>query len=251
MLRLRLDQLLYEKGFFDSREKAQRAVLAGQVLVEGQIHSKPGSKIPETSTITITERERYVSRGGYKLEGALRAFAIDPTGLECLDLGSSTGGFTDCLLQHGAAHVTGIDVGRGQLAWSLRQDPRVTIREGINARYLQPSDFKNLFDLIVGDLSFISLTRILPSAFSLIKPEGHIIVLIKPQFELSKKEVGRGGIVRDPLLHQKAIDSIRDWVENAGHSFENVTRSPLPGTTGNIEFLALLRFNIPSLKIAL
>lgn len=241
MQRLRLDQLLHEKGFFESREKAQRAILAGQVLVEGQVQSKPGTRVALTSILAVTERERYVSRGGYKLEGALQAFAIDPTGLRCLDLGSSTGGFTDCLLQHGATHVTGIDVGRGQLAWSLRQDPRVTIREGVNARYLQPCDFEELFDLIVGDLSFISLTRILPAAFSLLKPQGSMVVLIKPQFELSKKEVGYGGIVRDPLLHQKAVDSIRYWVENAGYCFENVIPSPLKGTTGNIEFLALLR----------
>ncbi|MBX9743146.1 MAG: TlyA family RNA methyltransferase [Chthoniobacterales bacterium] len=245
--RLRLDQLLHEKGFFPSREKAQRAILAGQVLVEGQVQSKPGSQVPITSTLTVRERDRYVSRGGHKLEGALKGFAINPTGLECLDLGSSTGGFTDCLLQHGAAHVTGIDVGKGQLAWSLRQDPRVTIREGVNARYLQPSDFEKRFDLIVGDLSFISLTQILPAAFSLVKPEGSIVALIKPQFELSKKEVGRGGIVRDPLLHQKAIDSIRHWVSNAGYYFENVIPSPLPGMTGNIEFLALLRLPTPSL----
>lgn len=240
-LRLRLDQLLLEKGLFDSREKAQRSILAGQVLVEGQIISKVGSKVLITSNIVVAQRDRYVSRGGHKLEGALTGFSIDPTGLRCLDLGSSTGGFTDCLLQHGAVHVTGIDVGKGQLIWSLRQDPRVEIREGINARYLLPSDFTELFDLIVGDLSFISLTRILPAAFSLLKPHGRIVALIKPQFELSKSEVGRGGIVRDPLLHEKAVDSIRHWVKNEGHCFENVIPSPLPGMTGNIEFLALLR----------
>lgn len=239
--RLRLDQLLHEKGLCESREKAQRSILAGQVLVEGQIVTKVGTKVPITSHLSLTERERYVSRGGHKLEGALHGFSIDPTGLTCLDLGSSTGGFTDCLLQHGAKKVTGIDVGAGQLAWSLRQDARVEIREGINARYLQPSDFEEPFDLIVGDLSFISLTRILPAAFSLIKPEGCIIMLIKPQFELSRNEVGRGGIVRDPLLRQKAADSIRQWVENEGHHFEKIMESPLPGMTGNIEFLALLR----------
>lgn len=241
MSRVRLDQLLHEQGFFESREKAQRAVLAGQVLVNGQIITKAGNKIPATSKLELLERERYVSRGGHKLEGALKGFSIDPTNLLCLDLGSSTGGFTDCLLQHGARHVTGIDVGRGQLVWSLRQDPRVEIREGINARYLQPSDFKEPFDLIVGDLSFISLTRILPAAFPLLKPQGALIVLIKPQFELSKKEVGQGGIVREPELRQKAVDSIRSWVESEGHYFENVIESPLPGVTGNIEFLALLR----------
>ena len=239
--RLRLDQLIHEKGLCESREKAQRSILAGQVLVDGQIVTKVGTKVPITSDLALTARERYVSRGGHKLEGALTGFTINPTGLSCLDLGSSTGGFTDCLLQHGAKKVTGIDVGAGQLAWSLRQDPRVEIREGINARYLQPSDFEELFDMIVGDLSFISLTRILPAAFSLVKPEGCMILLIKPQFELSKSEVGRGGIVRDPLLRQKAVDSIRLWVENEGHHFEKVMESPLPGMNGNIEFLALLR----------
>jgi 23S rRNA (cytidine1920-2'-O)/16S rRNA (cytidine1409-2'-O)-methyltransferase len=241
VIRIRLDQLLHEKGFFESREKAQRSILAGQVFVDGKPITKVGTKIPITSLLTLSQRERYVSRGGHKLEGALKGFSINPEGLNCLDLGSSTGGFTDCLLQHGAKKVTGIDVGTGQLAWSLRQHPLVEIREGINARYLQPSDFTELFDLIVGDLSFISLTRILPAAFSLVKPEGCLIVLIKPQFELSRKEVARGGIVRDPLLRQKAVNSIRLWVENEGYYFEQVMESPLPGMTGNIEFLALLR----------
>lgn len=240
-MRLRLDQLLHEKGFCESREKAQRSILAGRVLVNGEKVTKVGTKILITSDIILKEGERYVSRGGHKLEGALHGFEINPTGLTCLDLGSSTGGFTDCLLQHGAKKVIGIDVGKGQLAWSLRQHPQVEIREGINARYLQPSDFTDLFDLIVGDLSFISLTRILPAAFPLVKPEGSLIMLIKPQFELSRNEVSRGGIVRDPLLRDKAVHSIRTWVEHSGHCFEKVIESPLPGTTGNIEFLALLR----------
>jgi 23S rRNA (cytidine1920-2'-O)/16S rRNA (cytidine1409-2'-O)-methyltransferase len=244
-MRLRLDQLLHEKGFCESREKAQRSILAGRVLVNGETVTKVGTKILITSDIILKEGERYVSRGGHKLEGALHGFEINPTGLTCLDLGSSTGGFTDCLLQYGAKKVIGIDVGKGQLAWSLRQHPQVEIREGINARYLQPSDFTDLFDLIVGDLSFISLTRILPAAFPLVKPEGSLIMLIKPQFELSRNEISRGGIVRDPLLRDKAVHSIRTWVEHSGHCFEKVIESPLPGTTGNIEFLALLR---PSTK---
>lgn len=239
--RLRLDQHLHEAGLFDSREKAQRAILAGQVTVGGRIADKPGSKVSPESEIMITGRDRYVGRGGHKLEGALTGFGIDPTGLSCLDLGSSTGGFTDCLLQHWASHVTAVDVGRGQLAWSLRQDPRVEVREGINARYLNSSDFDRRFDLIVGDLSFISLTKILPAAFELLHPEGVMIVLIKPQFELSRTDVGKGGIVRDPVVRQRAVEAIRTWVVNAGHRFDNVIESPLPGTSGNIEFLALLR----------
>lgn len=242
---LRLDQLLCEQGLFDSREKAQRSILAGRILVNGQVMSKPGTKIAITSSIQITEQERYVGRGGHKLEGALTQFEIIPTDWECLDLGASTGGFTDCLLQHGAKQVTAIDVGKGQLAWSLRQDPRVVVHEGVNARYLEQKNFPHLFDLIVADLSFISLTRVLPAAFQLVKPTGSLIVLIKPQFELSKKEVGHGGIVRDPETRQKAVTSIREWVEQAGHRFEQVIESPLPGMTGNIEFLALLKPNLP------
>lgn len=239
--RVRLDQHLHETGHFDSREKAQRAILAGQVTVGGRIADKPGTKISTDSEILITGRDRYVGRGGHKLEGALTGFRIDPTGMSCLDLGSSTGGFTDCLLQHWASHVTAVDVGRGQLAWSLRQDPRVEVHEGVNARYLTASDFKRRFDLIVGDLSFISLTKILPAAFELLLPEGVMIMLIKPQFELSKADVGKGGIVRDPVIRQRAVESIRTWVTNAGHRFDSVIESPLPGTSGNIEFLALLR----------
>ncbi len=239
--RIRLDQHLHEAGHFDSREKAQRAILAGQITVAGQIADKPGTKINPESEILITGRDRFVGRGGHKLEGALSGFSIDPMGMTCLDLGSSTGGFTDCLLQHWAAHVTAVDVGRGQLAWALRQDPRVEVREGINARYLTPADFSRRFDLIVGDLSFISLTKILPAAFELLNPEGRMIVLIKPQFELSRSEIGKGGIVRDATARQKAVESILKWVIEAGHRVDGVMESPLPGTSGNIEFLALLR----------
>jgi len=239
--RLRLDQHLHESGHFDSREKAQRAILAGQVTVAGQIADKPGTKVSPQSEILITGRDRYVGRGGHKLEGAISGFGIDPTGLSCLDLGSSTGGFTDCLLQHWAAHVTAVDVGRGQLAWSLRQDPRVEVREGINARYLTSSDFDRRFDLIVGDLSFISLTKILPAAFELLNQNGSMIVLIKPQFELSRADIGKGGIVRDTEARLRAVESIRSWVLGAGHRFDRVMESPLPGTSGNIEFLALLK----------
>jgi 23S rRNA (cytidine1920-2'-O)/16S rRNA (cytidine1409-2'-O)-methyltransferase len=239
--RLRLDQHLHEAGHFDSREKAQRAILAGQVTVGGQIADKPGTKVNPQKEILITGRDRYVGRGGHKLEGALTGFGIDPMGLSCLDLGSSTGGFTDCLLQHWAAHVTAVDVGRGQLAWSLRQDPRVEVREGINARYLTSTDFERRFDLIVGDLSFISLTKILPAAFELLNSEGVMVVLIKPQFELSRADIGKGGIVRDTAARQRAVNGIRLWVTNAGHRFDCVMESPLPGTSGNIEFLALLR----------
>jgi 23S rRNA (cytidine1920-2'-O)/16S rRNA (cytidine1409-2'-O)-methyltransferase len=239
--RVRIDQHLHESGRFESREKAQRAILAGQIVVDGRVVDKPGTRVSTESEILVSGRDRYVGRGGHKLEGALTGFGIDPTGLVCLDLGSSTGGFTDCLLQHWAAHVTAVDVGRGQLAWSLRQDPRVEVREGINARYLVPGDFERRFDLIVGDLSFISLTKILPAAFELLKPEGVMIVLIKPQFELSPADVGKGGIVRDPVARERAVEKIRTWVAEAGHRFEGVIESPLPGTTGNIEFLGLLR----------
>jgi 23S rRNA (cytidine1920-2'-O)/16S rRNA (cytidine1409-2'-O)-methyltransferase len=241
LTRIRLDQHLLDTGHFDSREKAQRAILAGQITVSGRITDKPGTKVSPESEILITGRDRYVGRGGHKLEGALSGFGIDPTGMACLDLGSSTGGFTDCLLQHWAAHVTAVDVGRGQLAWSLRQDPRVEVREGINARYLTASDFNRCFDLIVGDLSFISLTKILPAAFQLLNPEGLMIVLIKPQFELTRADIGKGGIVRDTAARLRAVESIRTWVRREGQRFDSFMESPLPGTSGNIEFLALLR----------
>jgi len=189
----------------------------------------------------------YVSRGGFKLAGALDHFHIDPTGLECLDIGASTGGFTDCLLQRGAAHVWAIDVGHGQLDWKLRNDPRVVVREGVNARYLRPADFPQRFDLAVCDASFISATMLIPAIVPLLTPTGAMIVLVKPQFEAGKGQVGKGGIVRDPAVHRAACDRVRASVEALGFSAD-VIDSPIEGAEGNREFLLYARPVPPSAR---
>ena len=234
----RLDRVLVSRGFFESREKAQRAVMAGVVSVDGQKSQKPGTATHPEASISLAAKDRFVGRGGYKLEAALDAFAIDPANRDCLDLGASTGGFTDCLLQRGAAKVFAIDVGHGQLDWRLREDPRVIVHEGLNARYLTPDDLGQHVGLAVADVSFISLTLILPAAFDLLMESGEMVVLIKPQFELSAAEVGRGGIVRDQTARQKAASKIRDFVSATGHQWLGVIDSPLPGREGNVEFLA-------------
>ena len=214
--KIRIDQLLVERGLADSPEKARALILAGQVLVEGQKSDKPGHSIPADSRIEVLERMRFVSRGGVKLAAALDRFSIDVTGLTCIDVGASTGGFTDCLLQRGAARVWAVDVGHGQFDWKLRNDPRVMVLEGVNARYLQPADYPVKFDLAVCDASFISTTLLIPAMVPLLAPNGRMIVLVKPQFEVSREQVGRGGIVRDPELHQAACTRVRTVVEAAG-----------------------------------
>ncbi len=244
----RLDLLLVDRGLFDSREKAQRAVLAGAVHVAGQVVDKPGTKVPDDCLLETKAKERYVSRGGTKLERALAHFQIDPTGTVCLDIGASTGGFTDCLLQHGASRVYAYDVGHSQLDWKIRSDPRVVVREKINARYLQPGDLPEPVSLCVVDVSFISLTLILPPAAGVLAAgrmagPTTIIALIKPQFELERSAVGRGGIVRDAESHLRAVEKIRLFVENAlpGWRWTGVVDSPILGTEGNKEFLACLQ----------
>ena len=232
----RLDQLLVERGLAASREKAQALVLAGQVLVAGQKLSKPGQAVPSDTSIEVLERIPYVSRGGYKLAGALDAFHIDVTGRTCLDVGASTGGFTDCLLQRGAAKVWAIDVGHGQLDWKLRNDPRVVVREGVNARYLRAEDYPERFDLAVCDASFISETMLIPAIAPLLKPSGEMIVLVKPQFEAGRGQVGKGGIVKEPELHQAACDRVRRAVEMLGFRAQ-IVESPVRGAEGNREFL--------------
>lgn len=234
--KVRLDQLLVERGLVESREKAKALILAGQVLVDKQKSDKPGHTIAGDATIQLLEKLPYVSRGGIKLAGALDAFKIDVAKLHCLDVGASTGGFTDCLLQRGAAHVVAIDVGRGQLDWHLRNDPRVEVREGVNARYLSPSDFDDRFDLAVCDVSFISVTLIVPKIAELLNPQGRMIILVKPQFEVGKGEVGKGGIVRDPALHQAACDRVAAAVRALGFESE-IIESPIRGAEGNREFL--------------
>lgn len=239
--KMRLDALLIARGLFESRERAQRALMAGSVEVNGRRDAKPGDRVRADAEVTVLAVEKYVSRGGLKLEGALEAFAIDPGGRVCLDIGASTGGFTDCMLQRGAAKVHALDVGHGQMHWKIRRDPRVVAKEGINCRNLSFGDVGELVWLAVADVSFISLTLILPPAFELLEPEGQMVVLIKPQFELSRGAVGRGGIVTDPAGHEAAVEKIRAFVGQLGRRWIGVIESPILGTTGNKEFLACLR----------
>jgi len=236
----RLDQLMVEQGLAPSREKAQALILAGQVTVGGQKAQKPGQGVAPEAVIEVLERMPYASRGGYKLAGALDAFHLDVTGRICLDVGASTGGFTDCLLQRGAAKVWAVDVGHGQLDWKLRNDPRVVVREGVNARYLAPGDFPERFDLAVCDASFISATQLIPAMAALLKPAGEMIILVKPQFEVGRGEVGKGGIVKEPELHQAACDRVRGAVEERGFQTQ-IVESPIRGAEGNREFLLYAR----------
>jgi 23S rRNA (cytidine1920-2'-O)/16S rRNA (cytidine1409-2'-O)-methyltransferase len=240
LAKTRIDQLLVARGLCASREKAQRAIMAGRVTVAGQRAEKPGLQVPEDAIVELRGAERYVGRGGQKLEAALRHFEISAEGKICLDIGASTGGFTDCLLQHGAARVHAVDVGRGQLEWKLRNDSRVIVHEGVNARHLVITDIGELVHLCVADVSFISLALILPAAFALLTEAADMIVLIKPQFELSPAKVGRGGVVRDPAFRAEAIEKIHRFVEGKGKRWLGMIESPVPGREGNIEFLAHL-----------
>jgi 23S rRNA (cytidine1920-2'-O)/16S rRNA (cytidine1409-2'-O)-methyltransferase len=240
--KVRLDKLLVDLGHFESRERAQRSILAGQVLVNERVSDKPGLLVLPEAPIRLTERERYVSRGGLKLEAALEFFKIDPSGWRCLDVGASTGGFTDCLLQRGAAHVVAVDVGHNQLAWKIRSDPRVVTIEGANARFLTAEQAGTGFDLAVADLSFISLTLVLHSILKLLRHNGEAIVLIKPQFELDPHRVGKGGIVRHEADCLDAVAKIQDFViHELGREWRGVIPSPTLGTKGNQEYLACLR----------
>jgi len=238
----RVDALLMSRGLCDSREQAKRLILAGEVLCGTQVVAKPSTKVDTEAELTVKQKPKFVSRAGFKIEGAFDTFDIDPTGWTCLDCGASTGGFTDCMLQRGAAKVHAIDVGTNQLVWKLRNDPRVIVKEKFNARYMTPEDIGEQVDMCVTDVSFISLTRILPPLFSVLKPDGIVICLIKPQFELSRDEISKGGIVRDPMLHQKAKDKIHKFVtEDLGREWIECIDSPITGTDGNKEFLALLK----------
>lgn len=238
----RLDIALVERGLTESREQAQRAIMAGRVRVNAQPARKASDRVREDDSLEIDGGERFVSRGGHKLEHALQHFALDPTGQAALDLGASTGGFTDCLLQHGAARVYAVDVGHGQLAWKLRRDPRVVVMERTNARHLTPAHFPAPFvpvDLVVADCSFISLRKILPPAVALLRVSGNIVALLKPQFEAGKAEADKGeGVIRDPAVHERVIRELREFVEaQPGLRWCGVTASPLVGPAGNKEFL--------------
>jgi 23S rRNA (cytidine1920-2'-O)/16S rRNA (cytidine1409-2'-O)-methyltransferase len=233
----RLDRWMVEHGVAESREKAQALIMAGEVIVDGRKAAKAGQPIASGATVEVLAKARFVSRGGLKLEGALTHFAIDVTGLLCADFGSSTGGFTDCLLQNGAARVFAIDVGMGQLDWKLRNDSRVTVLEGVNARYLELAELGQTVDFAVCDVSFISAILILPALLRVLKPEtGRLIVLVKPQFEVGRGQVGKGGIVRDPALHNESCRKVREFVEHAGFRTD-IMESPITGAEGNREFL--------------
>src|SRR5438477_12312027 len=239
--RSRLDTFLVEQGYFSSREQAQRAVMAGEVRIGDQIISKSSVMVESGAAVSLQARSPYVGRGGLKLEGALDNFGIPTQGLTALDIGASTGGFTDCLLQRGAAKVYSVDVGHGQLAWKLRNDPRVVVIEKVNARFLSREHIPEDVDLCVVDVSFISLTLILPRAFELITENGVIVALIKPQFELQREDVGRGGIVRDADLHEKAQQKIVKFVDEAKYRVVSLVPSPITGTDGNQEFFICIR----------
>ncbi len=242
MAKQRLDQLVAAKGLCASREQARRLILSGDVTVDGAVINKPSTKVDDTADIEVLNKPKYVSRGGLKLEGALEAFPVSPQGKVCLDIGASTGGFTDCLLQNGALRVHAVDVGIGQLVDSLRQDSRVIVKEHFNARYMTPEDLGEKAKLIVSDVSFISLTRILPAAYSCLAEGGDMLVLVKPQFELQPEDIGPGGIVRDPALHRRAVERIRDFVTNElKRQWMGVVNSPIKGMDGNREFLAWLK----------
>ncbi len=233
----RLDKLLVEKGLVESREKAQRLIMSGVVFVNNQRVDKPGTKVPFESNIYIKEKEKYVSRGGYKLEKGINVFKPDVRGKICIDIGSSTGGFTDCLLQHGAKKVYAVDVGKNQLHEKLRKDERVVVLEKTNARYLTEKEIPEKIDFFVSDVSFISILKILPNLCPLIKDHAEGIILIKPQFELSKEEV-KGGVVKDKSLHKKAIKKVIEGLENSCYCVKDISFSETWGPEGNIEFLA-------------
>ena len=239
--KLRLDAVLVARGLFGSREQAQRAIMAGEVRVGDRAIGKSSQLVQPDAAISIAKRPRYASRGALKLKGALDFFQVDVRGKIALDIGASTGGFTDCLLQHGAAKVYAVDVGHGQLAWKIRNDQRVIALEKVNARFLSREHIPEYIDLCVIDVSFISLTLILPNAFELITPNGVILSLIKPQFELRRNDVGRGGIVRDPELHKEAQQKIVNFVEAGGHRVIGLVPSTITGTDGNQEFFICLR----------
>ncbi len=242
MKRERIDKLLVSQGFADSRTKAQALVMSGVVLVNEKRIEKSSQEFLPTEKIRIkgkSDEIKYVGRGGLKLEKALQEFQICPNKYVCLDVGASTGGFTDCLLQNGAKKVVAIDVGTNQLVWKLRNDVRVEVRENVNARYLKPENFDEKFDLIVMDVSFISVTKILPALKELLIESGIIIVLIKPQFEVGKDEVGKGGIVKDSTKHVEVIEKINKFAESIGLKNKGLIDSPILGADGNKEFLSL------------
>ena len=235
-MKLRLDRELVQRGLAPTREKAQALIMAGEVLIDGRKAAKPGQPVDAESRIEVLAQPPFVGRGGLKLDAAIAHFNIRIAERVCLDIGASTGGFTDCLLQRGAAHVHAVDVGTGQLDWKIRSDPRVVVHEKLNARYLRPEDLGEPIDLAVCDVSFISVTLILPAIAPVLQPAGEMVILVKPQFEAGKGQVGKGGIVREPELHQAACRRVDDAVRQLGFETD-LMDSPILGAEGNREFL--------------
>ena len=242
MSKKRLDVLLFERELVESRQRAQALILAGKVAVNGVASIKAGALVDENAQITIREPLKYVSRGGYKLEGALDAFAVEPRGKICTDVCASTGGFTDCLLQRGAARVYALDVGYGQIAYKLRSDPRVVMMDRINARYIQT--LPEPIDLATIDVSFISLTQILPAVKMFLHPHGEAIALVKPQFEAGREQVGKGGIVREASVHRAVVEKIAQHAMSARWRVLGLCRSPIEGAEGNVEFFIHLSLDV-------
>jgi 23S rRNA (cytidine1920-2'-O)/16S rRNA (cytidine1409-2'-O)-methyltransferase len=241
MGKIRLDTLLVEKGYFDSREKAKAVIMSGDVFINGQRADKPGTAYAEDSTIEVRGSAlKYVSRGGLKLEKALDYFGGDPAGKVCIDCGASTGGFTDCMLQRGAKKVYSVDVGYGQLAWSIRSDERVVVMERTNVRYLTADMFPERPSFATIDVSFISLSLILPAVRQVLTDNGEVFCLIKPQFEAGRDKVGKKGVVRDPAVHVEVLENFLVNAESSGFFVENLTFSPIKGPEGNIEYLGHL-----------
>ncbi len=238
----RVDQLLVERGHAESRTRAQALVLAGVVFSGETKIAKPGQAIAADAPLEVRGRDHpWVSRGGIKLAHAIEHFGLDPSGVTAMDIGSSTGGFTDVLLTNGAAHVFAVDSGTNQLAWKLRQDPRVTVLEQTSARILTPQHITAPCSWVVCDASFISLAKVLEVPLKLAAPQCQLVALIKPQFEVGREEVGKGGVVRDPALHQRVCDEVRGWLERTGWHVEGIVESPIKGPEGNVEFLVSAR----------
>lgn len=241
MAKTRLDQRVFELGLAQSRERAKALIMAGTIYVDGEKQTRPGNAVAEGAKIELRGAKlAYVSRGGLKLEKALDEFSIDPAGMTCVDCGASTGGFTDCLLQRGARHVYAVDVGYGQLAWSLRNDPRVTVMERTNARNLTPDMFPERMDMAVMDMSFISLRLVLPAVRELLAAGGQVVCLVKPQFEAGRELVGKKGVVRDPAVHRQVLERFIADASETGFFLRGLTFSPVRGPEGNIEYLAWL-----------
>ena len=242
MSKIRLDQLIFDKGYAESREKAKALIMSGCVFLDGQRADKPGLSVSPDSEPEVRKKELdFVSRGGYKLDKAIRVFGIDPAGKLCIDCGASTGGFTDVLLQHGAEKVYAVDVGYGQLAWTLRNDPRVVNLERTNLRYVTREQIPDPLDLAVCDVSFISIRLVMPAVALLLKPDAEIMCLIKPQFEAGRELVGKKGVVRDAAVHEQVIRTVMEFMPSIGFSVQGLDYSPITGPEGNIEFLLYMR----------